>query len=68
MSARKSEPHELCFGCVYFPPNLPPPAYSPEDWAMLQARDCSFEHAPGGEDCLAARKTSCAIVDLGTGE
>jgi hypothetical protein len=35
---------------------------------MLQARDCSFEHAPGGEDCLAARKTSCAIVDLGTGE
>jgi hypothetical protein len=53
-----------CFGCVYYPPNLPPHAYSEADWAMLQARTCSFEHAPGTTDCLASRKTSCSLVDL----
>lgn len=55
---------ELCFGCVYYPPNLPPNAYTPEDWEMLQARPCSFEHKPGDTDCLATRKTSCSLVDL----
>lgn len=64
MSARKNEPHELCFGCVYYPPNLPPAAYAPEDWQMLQARDCSFDHVPGSADCLTSRKTSCSIVKL----
>lgn len=62
MSARKSEPHELCCGCVFFPPNLPSNAYAPDDWAMLQELDCSFAHVPGGADCLTSRKTSCAIV------
>lgn len=57
-----SEDH--CFGCVYYPPNLPPSAYAEADWAMLQARTCSFEHTPGTDDCLASRKTSCNLVDL----
>lgn len=57
-----SEDH--CFGCVYFPPNLPPNAYAEADWAMLQARSCAFEHTPGTDDCLASRKTSCSLVDL----
>lgn len=57
-----SEDH--CFGCVYFPPNLPPSAYSEADWTMLQARSCAFEHTPGTDDCLASRKTSCSLVDL----
>lgn len=64
MSAKTAEPHELCFGCVYFPPNLPRRKYADEDWAMLQARACSFEHTPGDEGCLSARKTSCSLVDL----
>lgn len=55
-----------CFGCVYYPPNLPPHAYAADDWAMLQARTCSFEHVPGTADCLASRKTSCSLVDLDT--
>ena len=53
-----------CFGCVYFPPNLPPSAYSEADWTMLQTRSCAFEHTPGTDDCLASRKTSCSLVDL----
>jgi hypothetical protein len=53
-----------CAACVYHPPNLPPQAYSGDDWAMLQARTCAFEHAPGSDDCLASRKTSCSLVDL----
>lgn len=65
MSAKTAEPHELCFGCVYYPPNLPRQAYALEDWSMLQARQCAFEHAPGAADCLATRKTSCSLVDLG---
>lgn len=64
MSTNADEPHELCIGCVYFPPNLPRHAYAPEDWQMLQARSCSFDHRPGGDDCLGTRKTSCSIVDL----
>ena len=64
MQILTDEPHELCFGCVYFPSNLPRHAYGQEDWDMLQARQCSFEHDPGGMDCLATRKTSCAIVTL----
>ena len=64
MTTHLDTPGELCFGCVYFPPNLPRHAYAQEDWEMLQARDCSFEYQPGGGGCLAARKTSCSIVDL----
>ena len=55
---------EHCFGCVYYPPNLPPHAYAEDDWAMLQSRSCAFEHAAGTPDCLATRKTSCSLVDL----
>ena len=62
--ALKQATEEYCLGCVYYPPNLPPNAYSEADWAMLQARTCAFEHAPGTEDCLASRKTSCSLVDL----
>jgi len=58
------EPPELCFGCVYYPPNLPPTAYSAEDWTLLQVLACSHEHEPGSEACLVTRKTSCSIVDL----
>lgn len=65
MSAKTAEPNELCIGCVYYPPNLPRQAYALEDWSMLQARQCSFEHVPGESDCLANRKTSCSLVDLG---
>lgn len=64
MSTTTAEPHELCLGCVYYPPNLPPQAYAPEDWNMLQAQQCSFEYVPGDADCLANRKTSCSLVDL----
>lgn len=55
---------DYCSGCVYYPPNLPPQAYSEADWVMLQARSCAFEHSPGSADCLATRKTSCSLVDL----
>lgn len=58
------EPEALCSGCVYYPPNLPPNAYSLEDWVVLQARSCSFEQKPGDTDCLATRKTSCSLVNL----
>lgn len=61
-----AEPGELCFGCVYYPPNLPPHTYAPKDWGILQSRQCSFEHKPGDNDCLTARKTSCSLVDPGT--
>ncbi len=64
MSEKIAEPHELCCGCVYYPPNLPRQSYADEDWNMLQARACSFEHLPGDEGCLASRKTSCSLVDL----
>ena len=53
-----------CFGCVYYPPNLPPHAYAEDDWAMLQARTCSFDYTPGTPDCMTSRKTSCSLVDL----
>jgi hypothetical protein len=53
-----------CFGCVFYPPNLPSYAYSEADWSMLQSRACAFEHAPGTADCLASRKTSCSLVDI----
>jgi len=64
MFGNSAEPEELCFGCVYYPPNLPLDAYAPKDWEMLQSRQCSFEHMPGDTDCLATRKTSCSLVDL----
>lgn len=64
MSEKIAEPHELCFGCVYFPPNLPRQMYADEDWDMLQERACSFENQPGDEGCQATRKTSCSLVDL----
>lgn len=57
---------EYCPGCVYHPSNLPQSAYSAADWAMLQARACSFDHVPGTVDCLGSRKTSCSLVDLAT--
>jgi len=57
-------PDDLCAGCVYYPPNLPRQAYADDDWTMLQARTCAFEHEPGSPDCLASRKTSCSLVDL----
>ena len=55
---------QLCFGCVLYPPNLPPYAYSEEDWSMLQALPCSLEHAPGSPGCRNSRKTSCSLVEL----
>lgn len=64
MLEKTAEPHELCFGCVYFPPNLPQQMYAAEDWAMIQERACSFEHRPGDEGCQGSRKTSCNLVDL----
>lgn len=64
MSEKTAEPHELCVGCVYFPPNLPRRCYAEEDWDMLQQRSCSFEHHPGDAGCAASRKTSCSLVDL----
>lgn len=56
---------EYCFGCVYYPPNLPPQAYSAEDLEMLQEKRCSFDFSPGDKNCSASRKTSCSLVDLG---
>jgi hypothetical protein len=64
MSEKIAKPHELCFGCVYYPPNLPRNRYADEDWAMLQQRVCSFEHIPGDKGCQATRKTSCSLIDL----
>lgn len=64
MTSTTDERNELCFGCVYYPPNLPRHAYDQADWDMLQARSCSFDHAPGDTHCLSSRKTSCALVDL----
>lgn len=55
---------QYCFGCVFYPPNLPPHAYAEADWALLQSMRCSLEHAPGTESCLHGRKTSCGLVDL----
>jgi len=62
MSARIAETPELCAGCVYFPPNLLRRAYSREDWDLLQARRCSFEHEPGDAACLATRSTHCDVA------
>lgn len=56
--------NELCAGCVYHPPNLPRDAYPDADWAMLQARQCSFDFVAGSADCMASRKTSCSLVDI----
>ena len=64
MSEKTPDPDGLCFGCVFYPPNLPREAYSQEDWGLLRTLQCSFEHMPGGDDCLLARKTSCSLIDL----
>ena len=56
--------HEHCFGCVYYPPNLPADAYPAEDYRMLQGKRCAFDHLPGDTACAATRKTSCSLVDL----
>ena len=64
MSPPESAIETYCTGCVYHPPNLPPDAYPPQDWALLQTRICAFEHLPGTPDCLDTRKTSCSLVDL----
>ena len=53
-----------CFGCVYFPPNLPETAYPADDYALLQQKNCSYDHEPGDEHCQSTRKTSCSVVDL----
>jgi len=62
MSEKTGDTHELCFGCVYFPPNLPRQAYLDDDWTMLQAKQCSFDYSSDGDDCRQIRKTSCALV------
>lgn len=59
-----SKTEQCCFGCVLYPPNLPPYAYGEEDWAELQKMSCSLEHSPGSPGCLASRKTSCSLVEL----
>jgi len=56
--------NQHCFGCVYYPPNLPEAAYSEEDFRMLQEKNCSFDYQPEDEHCLVTRKTSCSLVDL----
>jgi hypothetical protein len=56
--------HELCSGCVYYPPNLPSHAYATPDWVELQARACAFDHTPGTVNCMTSRKTSCSLLDL----
>ena len=61
---QNSDDNELCAGCVYHPPNLPRDAYPAADWAMLQTRQCSFDHVANSADCLATRKTSCSLVDM----
>lgn len=66
MCVKIADTGELCDGCVYYPPNLPRHAYAQEDWDMLQARQCSFEHTPGAAECLVTRKTSCSLLDLGS--
>lgn len=44
---KESEPHELCCGCVYFPPNLPaecrPAGAEPTRLAQLEARVSELE-------------------------
>jgi len=55
---------EFCFGCVYYPPNLPESAYSADDYKLLQQKNCSYDHLPGDENCQSVRKTSCSVVDL----
>ena len=64
MTTTTDEENALCFGCVYYPPNLPHHAYAQADWDMLQAKSCSFELEPASPHCLANRKTSCSLVDL----
>jgi hypothetical protein len=66
MSGEASKAQTLCSMCVYFPPNLPEGKYPPEDWLELQKKSCSFDYIPGDADCLASRKTSCSLVDLGS--
>jgi len=64
MSDSSNATHDFCWGCVYYPPNLPRNAYSDSDWSLLQSRTCSFDHLPNSPDCLATRKTSCSLIDL----
>ena len=64
MNTATQDTHEYCFGCVYYPPNLPADAYPAEDYRMLQAKRCSFDFRPGDTACTATRKTSCSLVDL----
>ena len=47
-----------------YPANLPPGAYSAEDYRMLQQKSCSFDFLPGDEHCAQTRKTSCSLVQL----
>ncbi|OOZ39320.1 hypothetical protein BOW53_12250 [Solemya pervernicosa gill symbiont] len=55
---------QWCFGCVFYPQNLPRFAYGDEDWVELQQMACAYECVPGEVDCLSFRKTSCSVVDL----
>jgi len=59
-----TSPQEHCAGCVYYPPNLPPQAYSGDDYRMLRDKACSFDFQPRDGDCESTRKTSCSLVDL----
>lgn len=56
--------NEHCYGCVYYPPNLPPEAYSAEDYDQLRQKSCSFDYLPCDQGCMQTRKTSCSLVDL----
>ena len=58
--------YEYCSSCVFYPPNLPESAYSPEDYRMLQTKSCSFDHRPNDQHCVVTRKTSCSLIDLET--
>lgn len=59
-----TESEDLCSMCVYFPVNLPEIAYTRDDYAMLQKKDCSYDFKVGSEDCISTRKTSCSVVDM----
>lgn len=64
MPVQPNQAPETCFGCVYYPPNLPPSAYDEDDYRMLQEKSCSFDFNPDDQHCQETRKTSCSLVDL----
>ncbi len=64
MNLPAADLNDFCFGCVYYPPNLPESAYPAEDYKLLQQKSCSYDHQPNDENCRVTRKTSCSVVDL----